>query len=202
LQANIRAGNWGWAALDAVGLVYDVTATAVPFLPAGVSAGIKAARAGNTIADSINAGLDVARVAEATHQTAKTFDAASVVPWQAALDGTRIHRQVASQVGDSLHYLDASYMAGGANRISGAQPDMVGIGIWADITTPGQWSRHSVTYQDFGLGIPILYERGLGVVNYRRLLPGAGVGLTGLQYAVGRTTGLLWVGSTSGDYLK
>ena len=185
LQANIRAGNWGWAALDAVGLVYDVAATAVPFLPAGVSAGIKAVRAGNTVADSINAGLDIARVAEATHQTAKTFDAASVVPWQAALDGTRIHRQVASQVGDSLHYLDASYMAG-ATRSSGARPDVIGSGIWADITTPRQWRPHVAHYTPgFGDGIPITYERGIGVVGTTRLLPGAGLGLSALQGTTG-----------------
>ncbi|MDW8383124.1 MAG: polymorphic toxin type 10 domain-containing protein, partial [Verrucomicrobiota bacterium] len=163
LQSNVRAGNWGWAALDAVGLVYDVAATAVPFLPAGASAAFKAARAGNTVVDSVNAGLDVARVAERTHQTAKTFDAASAVPWQAALDGSYIHRQVAAQTGDSLRYFDATYMAG-ANRSSGIRPDMIGEGIWADITTPRQWTCHLEYYQAFGTGIPILYERGIGVV--------------------------------------
>lgn len=178
LQDNIKKGNLGWAALDTAGLVYDVAATAVPFLPAGASAGLKAARAGNTVARSVNAGLDVARVAEQTHQTAKTFDAVSTVPWQAALDGTQIHRQVASQVGDSLHYFDATYMAGGANRVTGPQPDMIGTGIWADITTARQWPGHLDTYQNFGSGIPIIYERGVGVVNSTRLLPGAGAGLS------------------------
>ena len=48
-QDNYKKGNWGWLALDAVGLVYDGVATAVPFLPAGASAGFKAARAGNTL---------------------------------------------------------------------------------------------------------------------------------------------------------
>lgn len=178
LQDNVRSGNWGWAALDIVGLAYDGVATAVPFLPAGASAGFKASRAGNAVVDSVNAGLDVARVAEQTHQTAKTFDAASTVSWQAARDGTQIHRQVASQVGDSMNYFDARYMDGGANRVSGPRADMMGAGIWADITTPNQWQKHLNNYQDFGIGIPIIYERGAGVVNSPRLLPGAGVGIS------------------------
>lgn len=181
LQDNVRSGNWGWAALDAVGLVYDGLATAVPFLPAGASAAFKAGRAGNTVVNSVQAGYDVARVAEATHQTARTFDAVSTVPWQAALDGSQIHRQVASQVGDSLHYFDSTYMAGGANRITGPRADMMGVGVWADITTPRQWADHFNKYQNFGTGIPITYERGVGVVNSTRLLPGAGVGLSVLK---------------------
>jgi hypothetical protein len=181
LQDNVRSGNWGWAALDAVGLAYDAAATAVPFLPAGASAAFKASRAGNTVIHSVNAGLDVAQTSNRVHDAAKAIETtASAVPWQAALDGSQLHRQVASQ-SDSLRYFDSTYMAG-ANGASGPRPDMIGSGIWADITTPGQWQKHVNQYTpDFGTGIPIMYERGAGLVGTTRLLPGAGVGL-----AVGR----------------
>jgi RHS repeat-associated protein len=174
-HGNIREGNWGWAALDGLGLLYDGAAVAVPFLPAGVSAGLKARRVGNSVVQSANAGVDIARVTEQTHQTAKTFDAVSTVPWQAAIDGRQIHRQVAGHTGDSLRYFDSTFMSGGANRYTGIQPDMIGRGLWGDITTQGQWRSHVSRYGGFGEGIPILYERGVGVVNYQRLLSGAGV---------------------------
>ena len=196
LQANIRAGNWGWAALDAVGLVYDVTATAVPFLPAGVSAGIKAARAGNTAADSVRAGLDVARVADTTHQAAKALDAASTVPLEAARQGHWLHARVASETADSMRYFDVTCMTG-ANQWTGKAPDMVGLGVWADITTARGWGKHVNRYTfDFGEGIPILYERGVGVVGTSRLLPFAGVTtfsaqhLTGIDWSYSGTVGL------------
>ncbi|MDW8382792.1 MAG: RHS repeat-associated core domain-containing protein, partial [Verrucomicrobiota bacterium] len=194
LQSNVRAGNWGWAALDAVGLVYDVAATAVPFLPAGASAAFKAARAGNTVADSISAGLDVARVAEHTHQAARTMDVVSRAPLPAAQDGLYIHRQVATEVGDSLWYFDATSMAG-ANRASGVRPDMIGEGRWADITTPKQWAHHREHYQAFGIGIPILYERGTGVIGTTRLLPAGGLGMSILQGVSSGTGPLSWLAS-------
>jgi RHS repeat-associated protein len=181
-QDNFRQGKWGWLALDVVGLAYDGIAVAVPFLPAGASAGLKAARAGNSVIHSVNAGLDVAKVSDHVHDAARAIDTtASNVRWKAATDGSRLHRQVASQTTDSMRYFDSTYMAG-ANRSSGIQPDMSGGRIWADITTQGQWQRHVNKYTPgFGEGIPIMYERGVGVVGTTRLLPGAGVGLSILQ---------------------
>ena len=44
LADNISEGNWGWAALDALGLAYDGFAAAVPILPAGASTIINASR--------------------------------------------------------------------------------------------------------------------------------------------------------------
>jgi RHS repeat-associated protein len=43
--ANLAAGNIGGAIVDAVGVVVDVAATAVPGVPGGAAAGIKAVRA-------------------------------------------------------------------------------------------------------------------------------------------------------------
>jgi RHS repeat-associated protein len=67
LGYNLAEGNWGSAAFDAGGLVLDGVAAAVPFVPGGAGAAIKAGR----IAD-------------------KTVDAARVL--DAAADGTRAAR--------------------------------------------------------------------------------------------------------------
>jgi hypothetical protein len=96
---NINKGNYGWAAVDALGLTYDFAATAVPFLPAGASAGLKAYRAGNSALDSAAVGMDVARVADHVNDAAKAINAApNEVPWQAAIDGSKLHRKVGSEV--------------------------------------------------------------------------------------------------------
>ena len=49
LGANMASGNFGGAALDAIGLAYDIFATAVPGLPAGASAAIKGIRVGKAL---------------------------------------------------------------------------------------------------------------------------------------------------------
>lgn len=51
LVNNVREGNWGSAALDLAGTVYDGVAAAVPLLPGGASTAIKAARAGDKALD-------------------------------------------------------------------------------------------------------------------------------------------------------
>lgn len=120
--------------------------------------------------------MDVAKVAEATHDAAKTAN----IALDSRQAGRQIHEQVANQLDGRLKSLDSSFMTG-ANRASGPQPDLVGINIWGDITTsrPGEWERHVRRYaDDFGLGIPILYERGRGVTNSFRIYSGAGVGLS------------------------
>lgn len=178
LQDNVRKGSWGWAVLDAVGLAYDGAATLVPFLPAGASAAMKAGRAGNSAVNSVQVGLDIAKVADATHNAAKGVDASV----SATGAGTRIHREVADRVDGALLNLDSTYMAG-ANGSSGIQPDLLGRNIWGDITTshPRAWPTHVNTYGHLGEGIPILYQRGIGVTNSMRLTSGAGIFSTGLQ---------------------
>ena len=177
-QDNVRKGNWGWAVLDAVGLAYDGAATLVPFLPAGASAGFKAARAGNNAVSSVQVGLDVARVADATHTAARGVDSSL----SATSAGTRIHREVANQVDGKLFNLDSTYMAG-ANGSSGIKPDLSGTNIWGDVTTSHRraWPTHVNRYGHLGEGIPILYQRGVGVTNSARLSTGAGIFNTALQ---------------------
>jgi hypothetical protein len=183
LGSNLWDGNYGWAALDAVGLVYDGFATAVPFLPAGASAGFKAARAGNTVVNSIQVGSDVARIADRTHDAARAMDAAQMTRQQAANAGTQLHNTLHSTADN----LSDSFVSGfaGRNRAAG-MPDMNwsnATGVWGDVTTStaGSWAAHQRRYGNLGEGIPILYQRGVGVTNLTRLSTGAGVGLTLLQ---------------------
>jgi hypothetical protein len=61
---NIRAGNIGAAIVDGLGVVVDAAATVVPYVPGGVSAGIKAIRGVDKAVDAIQAtdkGIDVAK---------------------------------------------------------------------------------------------------------------------------------------------
>jgi len=195
LQDNVRKGKWGWAALDVVGLVYDGIAVAVPFLPAGASAGFKAARAGNTVIDAVNIGTDVARVADRTHDAARTVDTVLSAP----AAGTRIHQRVADAVDGTLSSLDSTFMRGGANARTGRMPDLRGRGVWGDITTPREWGAHVRRYEDaFGEGIPILYERGRGIVNSTRLVAGGGAVAFGAQAVTESITGTTSGSSYSG----
>ena len=178
LQDNVRSGNWGWAALDAVGLAYD--AAAVPFLPGGASAAFKASRAGASVVHSAQIGMDVAKIADKTHDAARAMDAAQMTGLQAARAGTDLHSGIHQSAGN----LSDMFVSGfaGPNRSAGF-PDMSwrGVdGIWGDVTTsrPGEWAAHIGTYGDMGVGIPILYERGTGVTNMTRLFSGAGATLT------------------------
>ncbi len=179
LGSNIQQGNWGWATVDLLGLAYDATATAVPFLPAGASARLKASRAGNTLVDSYQAGRDVVRISDEVHDLAKAIpDGANP-----ATAGTRLHRQTHEAVADEIRYFNVDYMPG-ANRASGQQSDLIGNGFWGDITTPGQWNAHVTKYGHQGEGVAILYERGVGIVQTTRLSSGAGLGLTTLKGGV------------------
>ncbi|MEC5159546.1 MULTISPECIES: RHS repeat-associated core domain-containing protein [unclassified Janthinobacterium] len=178
LAYNIKQGHYGWAAVDAVGLVYDGIATGVPFLPAGASAGLKAYRAGVGVKNAVTVGTDVAHVAAVAHPIAK----AASTTTRAATEGTQIHRATGAAVDLSEN---ARNFLPGANRASGIQPDVSWAnapGVWADLTTAGQWGAHVRKYgASFGEGIPLLYERGKGMIDTLRIRPGAGVGLTAIE---------------------
>jgi RHS repeat-associated protein len=177
---NIKQGHYGWAAVDAVGLVYDGIATGVPFLPAGASAGLKAYRAGASVKNSVTVGRDVAHVAKVADPIAK----AASTTTRAATEGTQIHRATGAAVdlsGDARNYL------AGANKATGKQPDVSWEnvpGVWADLTTAGQWGAHVRKYgADFGEGIPLIYERGTGIIDTLRLRSGLGGVLAGTEAA-------------------
>ena len=177
LQDNVRKGKWGWATLDVVGIAIDGIAAAVPFLPGGVSAGIKAVKSGNNLVDAVNVGMDVANVADKTHDIAKGMDtlADGAKGWEHAVAGSDLHRRVGAEIGDSLNYFD-NYIAG-ANKSTGIRPDLDGGGqLWADITKSGSWQKHVNKYSSgFGDGIPIFYELGVGVVNMDKYYGALGI---------------------------
>ena len=203
LQDNIRKGNWGWAALDTLGLAYDGVATAIPFLPAGASAGFKAARAGNTIVNSAQIGLDVARTADIANNAARLADTTG----NFANIGSQIHRQVGNAL-DAGNVLSdsANNFFWGSNKIFGKQPDLSwsNSGVWADLTTIGEWGKHVTKYTpDFGMGVPLLYERGLGLVDstgsaLNTLTTGAGLGSFGTQQVFDYFSGS---GSANGGFV-
>ena len=92
----------------------------------------------------------------------------------------KIHRATDAAV--DLSSSATSYLKG-ANGTTGIKPDVVwdnvagAPGLWADLTTKGQWGAHVRKYgAGFGEGIPILYERGKGVIDTTKLKPGAGFG--------------------------
>lgn len=180
LQDNLRSGSYGWAALDAVGLVYDGIATAVPFLPAGVSAGMQSLRVGNSVADSMAIAHDVAITADVANSVVRQADSSSMSGLQAAGEGIRIHGEVGKILasGDLLSDSANNFFAG-ANRASGKQPDLswTDTDMWLDLTTTGKWAAHVDKYEpNFGVGVPLLYERGVGLTNTTQLITGAGLG--------------------------
>lgn len=192
LAGNIREGKWGWAALDAAGLLYDGFATAVPFLPAGAGATIKAAKAGTKaatvavkhggkLADAANVGVDVGKAVLKSDDAARSANLAA----NAAQEGTKLHRQVGEALKDQLSDQAENFFKG-ANKATGKRPDLAWKnvpGVWADLTTPGQWASHVNKYA--GEGIPILYGRGVGVLIDPKLPTFMGSGLfltqTGLE---------------------
>jgi hypothetical protein len=168
------------AALDGVGLIYDGFATIVPFLPAGASAGLKAYRAGNSVKQSVAIGSDVAKTANAAHQAAKN---SQNLVGNARAVGSKIHRDTGRRIGEvsgkpsKLSNNANSYFIS-ANKATGKQPDLSwkGTNTWGDLTTSGQWNAHVKKYESgFGsTSIPIIYERGSGVINLPKMKSGAG----------------------------
>ena len=58
--SNAKQGNWGAAAVDGVGVLLDAVAVALPGVPAGAGAGLKASRA----ASKLNKAGDVAQITD------------------------------------------------------------------------------------------------------------------------------------------
>lgn len=63
---NVRQGNYGSAALDAVGVVLDAAAVVAPLVPAGAGAIINGARGANRLDNAIDAARTVDRVDDAS----------------------------------------------------------------------------------------------------------------------------------------
>ncbi len=167
LGYNLHEGNYGWAAVDTLGLAYDGFATAVPFLPAGASAGLKALRATGSATKALGVGSDVIKVANKTDELAKQL---SVVNGglAAAQQGKKLHTQIETLVGTPVLNLSSDSVSHfwGANKASGKMADLTWKGVpelWNDVTTIGQWGKHIDTYGAGGIGT--IYQRGVGVTN-------------------------------------
>jgi RHS repeat-associated protein len=77
---NVRSGNYGSAALAAVGVVVDSAAAAVPFIPGGAGAVIKAGRMAENAADVVGALNRSDNVVDAVRATDTAADANKLVP--------------------------------------------------------------------------------------------------------------------------
>ncbi|MDV7390838.1 RHS repeat-associated core domain-containing protein [Arthrospira platensis SPKY1] len=67
---NVKQGNYGWAAVDALGVVVDAAALVTPIVPGGVGAIIKGTRTVDTAVDAIQTVNQVSNAAQATNQAA------------------------------------------------------------------------------------------------------------------------------------
>lgn len=70
LADNLKQGNYGWAAVDAVGVVVDVAALVMPVVPGGVGSIVKGARAVDTAVDALQTVNQVSNVAQTANQAA------------------------------------------------------------------------------------------------------------------------------------
>jgi hypothetical protein len=67
---NVKQGNYGWAAVDALGVVVDTAALVTPIVPGGVSAIIKGTRVADTAVDAIQTVNQVSNAAQTANQAA------------------------------------------------------------------------------------------------------------------------------------
>jgi len=92
--SNVASGNWGSAALDAGGVIVDVAATAVPFIPGGAGTAIKVARAADKTVDAvkkIDKAVDTANIARKSEKIADVSKKPKV-DFLATEDGVAIHK--------------------------------------------------------------------------------------------------------------
>ncbi|MCC6262136.1 MAG: hypothetical protein IT169_01050 [Bryobacterales bacterium] len=69
---NVQTGNYGAAALDALGVVVDSAAAVVPLIPGGAGAGIKAVRAADRVADAADLATTSNRIDNAVDASGTT----------------------------------------------------------------------------------------------------------------------------------
>jgi hypothetical protein len=73
---NVKQGNYGWAAVDAIGVVVDAAALVTPIVPGGVGSIIKGARAVDTAVDAIQTVNQVSNAAQTANQAANVIQGA------------------------------------------------------------------------------------------------------------------------------
>jgi hypothetical protein len=79
LYDNLQQGNYGWAAVDAVGLVVDTAALVLPVVPGGVGSVIKAARGVDAAVDAIQTVNQVSNAAQVVNNSANVAQGVQAV---------------------------------------------------------------------------------------------------------------------------
>ena len=105
--SNVKSRNVGSAIMDGIGIVADAAAVALPFVPGGVSAGIKATRGAAKGVDvavdaakGIDKGVDAAKAVDRVEDVGKAAQKAHSVSDKtrdAATIGQEAHRQIEAQ---------------------------------------------------------------------------------------------------------
>ena len=96
---NVKQGNYGWAAVDALGVVVDAAALVTPIVPGGVGAIIKGTRVADTAVDAIQTVNQVSNAAQAANQA---VSAARFIPVGVTDDaGQAIGHWVSRNIGNS-----------------------------------------------------------------------------------------------------
>lgn len=76
--SNIRSGNYGAAAVDAVGTIIDTAAAAIPLIPGGAGMAIKAVRTADKAIDAANVARKSDKILDASKKTAAKMRAENI----------------------------------------------------------------------------------------------------------------------------
>lgn len=113
---NVRNGNYGSATVDAIGLIYDMAATAVPLLPAGASTGVKAYRAGNSVRTSATIARGATKINNTANRAARN-----------TLNTAKNSASIGSKGAANRLSGAASSYFGGTNKATGIQLATAGV---------------------------------------------------------------------------
>jgi hypothetical protein len=111
LYNNVKDGNYGWAAVDAVGIAVDTAALILPVVPGGVGTIIKAARGVDTAVDAIQTVNRASNAAQTANQAANVAQASASAANHANNAGSlsnsahNFRRNVGAQAGEQTHHL-------------------------------------------------------------------------------------------------
>lgn len=130
LSRNLAVGNYGGATVDAIGLIYDGFATAVPGLPAGAGAAIKASRSAGDVIKANKAAGDAFSAATASKLKSTSTEVAEEVTVRTASGvKTRVDimsRDAAGKI--SCHECKASATAPLTKNQKAAHPEIAASG--------------------------------------------------------------------------
>ncbi|MDH6311934.1 RHS repeat-associated protein [Parabacteroides sp. PFB2-10] len=99
---NVKQGNVGAAVVDAIGVVVDVAAVALPVVPGGAGAAIKGVRAADKVVDATKAAKTVDKTANATKALNRTTEGTKGARFVGDIDGKVIDLQTTPK-GSYIH---------------------------------------------------------------------------------------------------